>query len=63
MKRNEKIRAAARRADVRLWQVAEQAGISESCLMKWLRLDLEPEREARIMAAIEELSKEGRSNG
>ena len=57
MKANESIRVAARKADVRLWEIAENIGISESCLMKWLRFPLDPERETQIMDAIKRLEE------
>lgn len=57
-KQNIQIRRAARVAGVPLWAVAVELGISEPTLMRWLRFPLSLEREARILAAIDELAKE-----
>ena len=56
---NRKIRVAARVAGVPFWKIARKVGISEPTLTRWLRVPLDAEREAQIMAAIDELAKEG----
>ena len=53
---NEKVRRAARIADVPLWRVAQQAGISEPTLTRWLRVPLSEEREQRLLEAISALN-------
>lgn len=58
MKENQKVRKAARIAGVPLWRIAAFIGVSEPTLQRWLRLPLPTEKEAHIMAAIEELGKE-----
>lgn len=57
MKENEGVRRKARAAGVPLWRIALALGISEPTLMRWLRIPLEPEREAEILYAIDALSK------
>lgn len=57
-KENNHIRRAARAADIPLWAVAAELGISEPTLIRWLRLPLAPEREQQVMAAIERLARE-----
>ena len=55
---NNKIRVAARVAGVPFWKIAQKIGISEPTLTRWLRMPLSAEREAIIIAAIENLAKE-----
>lgn len=55
---NKSIRDAARIADIPLWRVAAELGISEPTLTRWLRFPLLTEKEMRIMKAIEKLAKE-----
>ena len=56
---NRKIRVAARVAGVPFWKIARKIGISEPTLTRWLRVPLDVDREAQILAAIDELAKEG----
>lgn len=58
MKENSGIRRAAKEAKVPLWKAAAKIGISEPTLIRWLRFPLPEDKEARIMAAIDELAKE-----
>ncbi|MEY8413592.1 hypothetical protein AALB51_20450 [Lachnospiraceae bacterium 62-26] len=37
------------------WQVASQLNVSESTLIRWLRVDLSKEHEVAILEAIEQL--------
>lgn len=59
MKANQTIRDAAKRKGVKHWQIAKYLGISEPTIVRWLRVDLSPEREKTIMEAIEAIAKEG----
>ena len=56
MRANEDVRAAAKKAEVPLWMVANHVGISEPTLTRWLRVDLTAEKRDLIMAAIKTLS-------
>lgn len=40
------------------WQVAEQIGVAESTLLRWLRVELDAERKARIERAVTELTRQ-----
>lgn len=62
-KENNHIRRAARIADVPLWAVAAEVGISEPTLMRWLRVPLPQDRENQVMAAIDHLAKEAEQDG
>lgn len=62
-KENNHIRRAARAADIPLWAVAAELGISEPTLIRWLRVPLTSERERQVMAAIDRLAKEAERNG
>ena len=55
---NEVIRKAARVAGVPLWRVADEVGISEPTISRWLRRPLSQEREDMLLAAINRLSEE-----
>lgn len=56
---NADIRRAARMADVAQWEICERLGISEPTLTRWLRTELPEEKRQRILAVIDEISKEG----
>lgn len=43
---------------LRYWEVAEKIGISAGRLSVWLRTPLSDERKARVIKAIEELTKQ-----
>lgn len=55
---NEKIRKAARVANIPLWRIADAMGVGENTVYRWLRRPLDEEKERRFMEAIEQLSKE-----
>ena len=55
---NKGVRQKMARARVFQWEVAEQLGISEPTLTRWLRRPLTPERLERIEAAIVALKRE-----
>lgn len=55
--RNLLIRAAALERGIRLWEVAEFLGVSEATLSRWLRRQLPPEEEAKILDAIKVIAE------
>lgn len=55
---NKEIRKAARVADIPLWRIAAELGISEPTMTRWLRTELPEERRLQVLTAIEKLSKE-----
>lgn len=50
--KNERIRAEIKKSRFFLWEVAQQMGICEMTLLRWLRFDLPPEKEEKILNAI-----------
>lgn len=58
MRTNERIRKAARVADVPLYRVAATIGVSEPTLHRWLRFPLPEEKERAILEAIANLAQE-----
>jgi hypothetical protein len=58
MKNNNLIRAAAKSAGVKLWQIADAIGLSDGNFSRKLRHELPADEQERILGIIEELSKE-----
>lgn len=58
MQKNEQIRAAAKTAGVKLWQIAEAVGLSDGNFSRKLRHELPADERERILGIIEELAKE-----
>ncbi|MDE6997348.1 MAG: hypothetical protein K2P04_05670 [Oscillospiraceae bacterium] len=58
MKENQSVRKAAKSAGVPLWKVAAAIGVSEPTIIRWLRVPLQEEKEARILSAIASLERE-----
>ena len=54
---NFRIRHEAARWGVKLWQVAQELEVSEATLTRWLRTELDAEREGRILSAIDEIRR------
>ena len=55
---NSEIRSAATEKGVRLWQIAEAMGLSESAFCRKMRRELPPELKSKALEIIEKLSKE-----
>lgn len=55
---NQDIRRAAAGAGIKLWQVADALGIADCSLSRKLRRELPAAEKEKIMAIIENLSKE-----
>jgi hypothetical protein len=55
-KRNQLIRKA--KGKIPNWLIAEKLEIHESTLVRWLRQEMSPEQEQRIINVIEQLKKE-----
>lgn len=60
---NDHIRIAAKAAGVFLWQIADALGIAESTFIRKLRKEFPPEEQEKILAIIEELTKEVQTRG
>lgn len=56
--RNKEIREAAKRADIRLWQIAERLGMNDGNFSRKLRRELTQEEREEIMGIIAELERE-----
>ena len=52
MKNNQSVRDAARVANVPLYAVAHEIGVSEPTFFRWLRFPLPKEKESAILDAI-----------
>jgi len=57
MKPNQAIRRLIATKRLKHYEVAAALGVSEYTLCKWLRTELEPEREKLVMKAIDEAVK------
>jgi transcriptional regulator with XRE-family HTH domain len=54
---NHEIKQSIKSAGLHQYQVADQMGIAETTLVRWLRYELQPERKEQIYKAIKELTK------
>ncbi len=55
---NMEIRETAKRADVRLWQVAERVGVNDGNFSRKLRRELPADERGKILAIINEIAAE-----
>lgn len=62
MKKNTKVREAAKAAGVCLWQVAEVLGMQESAFSRKLRYELPTQEVEQIPGIIDQLAKEASKN-
>ena len=53
--RNEEIRTAMIKSNVKQWEVAEQLGISEFTYCRWLRSELPKSKKVQILQAIKDV--------
>lgn len=53
MKRNEDIRAMARKNGVYLYEIAEVLGVSEPTFIRWLRKELSESKKSDVRTAID----------
>lgn len=60
--RNTEIRNAAKRAGVRLWQIAERLGMNDGNFSRKLRQELSEAERARVLEIIADLEKEEKEN-
>ena len=56
---NERIRKAAKRKGLKLWQVADRMGMNDGNFSRMLRKELPEERQREILALIDELAGGG----
>lgn len=55
---NMEIRAAAKRAGIFLWQIAERVGVNDGNFSRKLRRELPAEEQEKILSIIDELAAE-----
>jgi len=53
---NNDIRLTAAGAGVKLWEIADELGITDSSFSRWLRKELPSEKKAKINEIIKKLS-------
>lgn len=58
MKKNAEVRNKMTGSGLHQWQVADQIGISEGTLTRWLRTELTGERREKVLDAIDRLTGE-----
>lgn len=56
--KNERIRAAAKETGVRLWEIAERVGITDSNFSRKLRRELPDTEQDRLLAIIDAIAAE-----
>lgn len=61
--KNLEIRNEAKNANVKLWQVAEELGMQDSCFSRLLRHELPEKKKSEILQIISALQKECEANG
>ena len=54
---NKIIRDELKARRVRHWELAHELGISEQTLVRWLRFELDEERQLEMLMKIEEVAK------
>lgn len=57
MQQNQEVRKQIGLSRLKMWEVAQKIGISDSTFSKWLRIPLNDERRKRVEKAIDELTK------
>ena len=57
-KANADVRMAAWSAGLPLWAVANELGVCEMTLSRWMRTEMSTEKKTQVLSAIQKLSKE-----
>lgn len=52
MQANSGVREAAKQVGVKNWEIADEIGVSEATLCRWLRKELADDKKNRVLAAI-----------
>lgn len=60
--KNNDIRQKAQKLNVKLWQIAEELGVTDSTFSKMLRKELSAEQKEKIFTIITTLKKEDSKN-
>lgn len=56
--RNKEIRETAKQNDIFLWEIAQQLGIADATLSRWLRCELSDGEKNKILAIIDVIASE-----
>lgn len=59
---NDTIKREIKQADLFQYQIADEIGVSEQTLIRWMRYELPPEKLKKIRKAISDLKHYGESN-
>jgi len=54
---NQALRQKMKKADIRQWEVADELGVSEFTLTRWLRKELFGERKVTVLNTIRQLAE------
>ena len=54
---NKIIREELKERGVRHWELAHELGVSEQTLVRWLRFELDEDRQLEMLMKIEEIAK------
>ena len=57
--KNQEIRKQIRAEGLALWEVAQEIGIGEVTLVRWLRNELDGDRLVKVKTAVDKLIKQG----
>lgn len=61
-KTNAIIRAELKARGVRHWELAHELGVSEQTLVRWLRFELDEDKQMEMLEMIEAISKRKENN-
>lgn len=56
--RNHEIREWAKEQGVKFWEIGMEMGVSEATITRWLRVELDEEKKAAMLEAIEKIARE-----
>lgn len=56
--KNKEIREQAKAKGVKFWEIGVAMGVSEATITRWLRVELDEEKKAAMMEAIEKIANE-----
>lgn len=59
---NMAVRTALKKNNVKAWELAEELGIVDCTLSKWMRRELPEERQEQMIAAIKKIANQKRES-
>ena len=54
---NEKIKSILKERKIPQWRIAVELGISEATLTRWLRVELTPDKQGLLIAAVQRIAR------